>query len=289
VLEWDFGILPEKISVGPFVAAYPALEPAETGANIRLFPSAEQAKESHRKGVRALLFLRFEKDLGFVKQYVVLPEEIQTQALYFGGKKAVEKAMMEALQKEAFERDIRNEQDFRASAENLSRDLFDISHALGKVVQEILLTYHRVRMAMSDTLKNMGSNQAMKALIEEVRQDLEVLVPKDFLAKYSLSRLKHIPRYLEAMRLRLERARHDPAKDRDKAKQASQFIQALQNLEKKVTSGTSSEMRSDIAEFRWMVEEFKVSIFAPELKTAHPISVKRLLIKLKTIQEKNES
>jgi ATP-dependent helicase HrpA len=49
---WDFGILQEKISVGPFVAAYPALEPADRGANIRLFPTVEQANESHRKGVR---------------------------------------------------------------------------------------------------------------------------------------------------------------------------------------------------------------------------------------------
>ncbi len=285
VTEWDFGFLPTKISVGPFVTAYPALEPAERGANIKLFPSEEQAQESHRKGVRALFFIRFEKDLEFVKRYVVLPDEIQQQALYFGGKGAVEKAMMVTLQKESFERDIRSEEDFRICAESLTRDLFSISHSLGEVVQEILATYHRVRMMMSDIEKDRGDNQAVKSLVEEVRQDLGNLVPRDFLIRYSLERLKHIPRYLEALRLRVERGRYDPAKDRTKAEQASRFIQALRNLEEKVAADASYAKKTEVEEYLWMVEEFKVSLFAPELKTAHPVSAKRLLIKLKAIQD----
>jgi ATP-dependent helicase HrpA len=285
IVEWDFGILPEKISVGPFVTAYPALEPAERGANIKLFPSEEQARESHRKGVRALLFLRFEKDLAFVKRYVVVPDEIKTQALYFGGKDVLEEAMMEALQKEVFERDVRSEAEFHTLTESLTRDLFDIGHALGKIVQEILAAYESARMTISGIKKAMGDNQAIKGLIEETRSDLDSLVPSEFLFRYSLERLKHIPRYLEALRLRLERARHDPAKDRAKAEQASRFIQASENLVKEVHADTPLEKKVEIEEYRWMVEEFKVSLFAPELKTAFPVSAKRLLIKLKTIQE----
>jgi len=287
IMEWDFGILPEKVSVGPFVTAYPALEPAKRGANIRLFPSAEQARESHRKGVRSLLFLHFEKDLEFVKRYVVLPDEIQAQALYFGGKEALEKAMMDALQKEAFERDIRSEEEFRVCAESLTKDLFEVSHALVEVVKEILSTYHKVRMTVSDIVKDMGDNQAVKSLVEEVKKDLDVLVPKDFPERYSLERLKHIPRYQEALRLRVERARHDPAKDRAKAEQASRFVQVLRNLVEEVTADISLEKKADIEDYSWMVEEFKVSLFAPELKTAHPVSAKRLLVKLKAIQEKS--
>ena len=101
--------------------------------------------------------------------------------------------------------------------------------------------------------------------------------------------VKHIPRYLEAIQVRVDRARHDPAKDKAKAEQASRFVQELENLEEKVTTGTSLEIKTEIEEYRWMVEEFKVSIFAPELKTAHPISSKRLLNKLKAIQEKIQS
>jgi ATP-dependent helicase HrpA len=235
-----------------------------------------------------LFFIQFEKDLEFVKQYVALPEEIQTHALYFGGKEALEKAMMEALQMEALEKDIRSEVEFQACAENLTTDLFDISHVLREVVQEILLTYHKVQIAMSDTLKELGNNRAMKTLIHETKKDLEALVPKDFLTKYPLARLKHIPRYLEALHSRVQRAKLDPVKDWTKAEQASRFIDAAKKHSEKDAADISFDIQADIEEFRWMVEEFKVSLFAPELKTAFPISPKRLLNKLKIIKGKVE-
>ena len=288
LVEWNFGILPEKISVVPFVTAFPALEQGERGANIRLFPSVEQAHASHQTGVRALFAIHFEKDLDYVKRYVVLPDEIQTQALYFGGKGVLEKAMMEALQKEALEKDVRSEEEFFACTKNLSHDLFEIGHAIVELTQEILSSYHKARMTMSDIEKRVRNNQAINSLIEEAKKDLESLVPSDFLIRYSLERLKHIPRYLEALRLRAERARHDPAKDRAKAEQASRFIQSCENLNEEITADTSFEIKTEIEGFRWMVEEFKVSLFAPELKTAYPVSAKRLLIKLKAVQEKNE-
>lgn len=287
ITDWDFGVLPEKISVGPFVTAYPALEPSEWGASIRLFTSEEQARQSHRKGVRALFSHRLQEDLEFVQRYLVLPEDIQQQTLYFGGKEAVEKAMTEALRTETFEKDIRSEQDFLAASERLSRELFDISHAIVGVVREILTTYHRVRVTLKNTLEVMGDNQAMRNLVAEVEKDLTSLVPKNFLAPYSLEKLKHIPRYMEAMILRIERASHDPAKDRTKAEQAASFLQERDILLRDINANSPMEKRDAIEEFRWMVEEFKVSLFAPELKTAFPISAKRLSIKLKAIQANN--
>jgi len=284
--SWEFGILPEKISVGPFVSAYPALQPVEGGANIKLFPSKEQAQESHRKGVRSLLFLRFEKDLEFLKKYTVLPEDFQTQALYFGGKEVMEKTMMEALQKEALEKDIRSEEEFRAYSESLTRELFAISHALGEAVQGVLSAYNKVRMTLRSISKRQGTSQAVKNLIHEARQALDDLVPRDFLEIYSLERLRSIPRYLEALRLRVERGMYNPAKDRSKAEQASQFVRAFKKLQEETAASSSSERKAAVEEFRWMLEELKVSLFAPELKTAHPISFKRLLLKLKTLQEK---
>ncbi len=285
--SWSFGFLPENISVGPFVTAYPALEPAAGGANIKLFPSKEQAQESHRKGVRSLLFLRFKKDLEFLKQYLVLPEELQTYTLYFGGKEAVEKAMMEALQIETFEKDIRKEKEFQAYAESLTQGLFAMSHSLGEAVQEILSGYKKVRMTLRNIVKSQESSQAVKSLIDEAKQELDDLMPRDFLTRYSLERFKHIPRYLEALRLRVERGAYNPSKDRSKAEQVSPFIKALKTLRNKLPADSSMEKKAAVEEFRWMVEEFKVSLFAPEIKTAHPISAKRLLVKLKALQVSN--
>jgi ATP-dependent helicase HrpA len=109
-------------------------------------------------------------------------------------------------------------------------------------------------------------------------------MPRDFLTRYSLERLEQIPRYMEALRLRIERGAYNPTKDKSKADQVSPFIQALKNLRNKTPADSPSEQKAAVEEFRWMVEEFKVSLFAPEIKTAHPISAKRLLAKLKELQ-----
>jgi ATP-dependent helicase HrpA len=287
ITSWDMKTLPEEIPVGPYVNAYPALEPAAGEANLRLFASREEARKSHRLGVRNLLFLRFEKDLDFIKRYLVLPEESRNLALYFGGQEAVERHLMEALQKEALEKDLRSREEFDAFAENLPRELFAIGHALTEVTQKIIAAYYKVRMAIRDTSAGpLKDNKAVKNLLEEIRKELDSLVPKNFLSLYPLSRLEHFPRYLDALHLRVERGRYDPAKDRTKAEQVIPFIEALRSLQQEILKDSSLERETEIDEFRWMVEEFKVSMFAPELKTAQPISAKRLLSKLKTLREK---
>jgi ATP-dependent helicase HrpA len=215
-----------------------------------------------------------------------LPEEIRKLALYFGGQEEVEKGLMEALQKEAFERDIRTWEEYESYGKNLTRELFAISHTLTEVAQKIMTAYHRVRMTMSDSSASTKDNQAVKNIHEQVRQELDSLVPKNFLSEYPLSRLKQLPRYVDALRLRVERGRYNPSKDRAKAEQVSPFIRALRSLKTESSENSSLERETEVEEFRWMVEEFKVSLFAPEFKTAYPISAKRLLAKVKALQKK---
>jgi len=285
--SWDFGSLPEKISIGPFVTAYPALVPADSGAGLRLFANQEKARESHLKGVRSLLFMRFQKDLKFLKQYLAVPEELENQALYFGGKVSVEKSMMEALQKESLEKNIRTAEEFRVCVENMTKDLYAVSHALAKAVTGILVTYQKLRLELEKIGEAKEKNQAVERLISQVKKEAGDLVPKDFPVIYELKRLKHIPRYLEALRLRAERGAYNPVKDRAKTAQLAPFVESLEKLKNEVAEGSRSRIpergKTGLEEFRWMIEEFKVSLFAPELKTAYPVSPKRLRLKLKEI------
>jgi len=283
---WDFDTLPETVSVGPFVNAYPALVAREGGADIRLFATREQAHLAHPKGVRSLLYLRFKKDLHFMKRYLTLPEDLHILALYFGGKDAVGKVLMEALQQEVLEKDIRAKTEFISYSESLTHILFEKSHALTKAASQIMRAYHKVRAAQKDIVKNLKDNQSVQILSDEVEKELNILVPKDFLMAYSLERLIHIPRYAEALCLRMERGRYDPAKDRAKAEIISPFARALRSLQEDSATDLSLERKTAVDEFRWMVEEFKVSVFAPELKTAYPISAKRITAKLRTLQDR---
>jgi ATP-dependent helicase HrpA len=92
-------------------------------------------------------------------------------------------------------------------------------------------------------------------------------------------RLPHLPRYLKALLVRAERAAVNPAKDQEKVKQILPFRQALQAL----NPPAAEPARRALEEFRWMLEEFKVSVFAQELGTAQPVSAKRLAAQLQAL------
>jgi ATP-dependent helicase HrpA len=101
-----------------------------------------------------------------------------------------------------------------------------------------------------------------------MRSDLDGLVPKNFLTQVPFSQLKHLPRYLKAILIRAERAALNPLKDKEKIATVLPYVDALNKLPN--SSGSKKN------EFRWLLEEFKVSVFAQELGTVQPVSPKRL-------------
>ncbi len=283
IAAWDFGDLPELVAIGPSTIAYPGLEAAENHVNIRLFKTGEEAKASHMKGVQLLLLLKFSKDLKFVERYLGLAPEYLKAALYFGGEEAVRKMMTENLKTEVFQRNLRSPEDFRAYSETVVKGLFEKGHQILEATIKVLAAYQKLRAELYASEKTDPANKVLGAICAEIRLDLDKLVPKNFLEIYRLDRLIHLPRYLEAKELRAARAKNDPQKDRNKAAQVESFSTALLKMEQSVSARASPEKRQAIEEFRWMIEEFKVSLFAPELRTAHPISAQRLIKEYKKL------
>jgi len=288
--SWDFGPLPETVAAGPFTAAFPGFEPAEGGVNIRLFTSGEEAAASHVKGVEALLLPRFAKDVEFVKRYLALPEEYEAPARFFGGRAALAKAMIESLKREVFRKNIRSAEALETLAAGVVRALFEKGQELREAVIQVLDACTRVRRVLpkapGTALKEFSSLRSPAAEAgETLRGELDRLVPADFPSAYPASRLRHLPRYLDALRIRAERAKFDPEKDRRKAEQVEPFTDALARLRKGFDADTSPEKKAAVEEFRWMIEEFRVALFAPEVKTAHPVSPKRLAARIREIEE----
>ena len=104
--------------------------------------------------------------------------------------------------------------------------------------------------------------------------ELDALLPRNFLAVIPFEQLAHIPRYLKALATRMERAALNPVKDKERALIIAPYLAKLKNLTENPPK--SVEAKKLFEEFRWMVEEFKVSIFAQELGTAFPVSARRL-------------
>jgi ATP-dependent helicase HrpA len=106
--------------------------------------------------------------------------------------------------------------------------------------------------------------QTHKTPYPGLENDLATLVPADFLRRTPFGRLKELPRYLKAMQARADRWKRDPAKDASRARELQPFVQAVARLGERA------------GHFRWLVEEFRVSLFAQELGTAEPVSAVRL-------------
>ena len=278
---WDFDNLPESISLGPHLMAFPALEPVEAGVNVRLFENHHQALSVHMKGVRTLFLLHFKKDLKFLRRNLSLPEKGSKWAGYFGGIKVIERALYENILRGLFHINLRTREAFDTHARNAGQTMLSQGKAVRDLALKVLEAYHQTRSAIHTIETGNPSNRAVRTLCAHIRADLEALMPEDFLERYDQARLAQIPRYLKAMEIRAERGANDPGRDRTKMEQAEVFIKDYNRIA--LSSHASEEKREALDAYRWMIEEFKVSLLAQELKTAFPVSKKRLTEKKQEI------
>jgi len=280
VERWSFGDLPESIVVeeigGAPLLAYPGLAVREGEVDVRLFRKHEEAAASSPAGVRRLAELVLARDLarlwkelgGLGRQLTAPPKQAASfqDALHQLGAKILAPAAAftspEQLQHSANEHLLAHtlrlepifplaEARFVAMCEAARRELPGLAYKVGEAARQIV----ELRQKALGLPKRYAS----------LEQDIERLVPGDFLARTPHPQIAHLPRYLKAVLVRAERASFAPAKDAEKAKQLAPF------------AGWPKRVPEDRHEtFRWMLEEFRVSIFAPELGTAQTVSAKRL-------------
>jgi ATP-dependent helicase HrpA len=288
ITRWDFGELPDHVShTGTPEAgwlAYPALEKSSTdakGADLRLFLNREEAIAAHKKGVAELYRIYLSKNIKFLKKRLALPNTVHPLGDYFGGGKRLEKGMLERVLEELFCKNIRSENEFKAHAEAAAPKLLSVAEKLQESVIPVLTAYHETRNTLSGLQR---ANPAALAFYGELGDDLARLVPDNFIGLYEPDRLMHIVRYIKAVGIRAQRAAIDFEKDQTKQKEVLPFSERLNEQINTLSHHASTEKREAVEEFFWMLEEFKVSIFAQELKTAFPVSKKRLQSRLKQIE-----
>ncbi|MEP6668306.1 MAG: ATP-dependent RNA helicase HrpA [Chthoniobacter sp.] len=283
ITTWSMGDLPESVVVeevgGAPLLAYPGLVLRENEVDVRLFRKREEAERSSGKGVRHLAELvlardlsRLWKDLNGLAKH--LPTSAPKQAAHFHSAlhqisvqlqpAAAAFATPEVLQKSAYEHLLAHvlqlspifpltEARFVALAESARRELPALTYQLGERVRQIF----DLRQKMLASSKRYPAFDA----------DLQRLLPADFLARTPHAQLPHLFRYLRAIQIRAERAEVSPAKDAEKAKQLLPFAKWENHVPEPQREA-----------FRWMLEEFRVSLFAQELGTAQPASAQRLKV-----------
>jgi len=254
--EWKFGDLPPQITVsehhGVPVHAYPGLKAMPAGVAVRLFATPEEAAAATRAGLGRLFATQLRHDIGWLEK--------DLKALRMLGPLAVTLTTPDALQADALAAIVRwvsarTVQPLHAAAfaqklEDAKRDLRGLVPKLGDWLKEIFT----LRLAL----------EVHKTPYPGMAGDLAALLPPDFLKTMPFEQVPHLVRYLRGMQVRAERWKRDVAKDASRAQELAPFTAALKK------SGPAA------GEVRWLVEEFRVSLFAQELGTAEPVSAVRL-------------
>jgi ATP-dependent helicase HrpA len=290
ITQWDFGDLPEFVNdtdnKKASWVAYPALETDSTtnkSVNLRLFRRQVKAIAAHRAGVATLYAIHFAKNLKVLKRQLILPADVRFMADYFGGPKKLVQQLYDRVIEELFAKNIRSGKAFYAHAESVAAKIFPVGREWLDKTIPVLNAYHDARSRITDLQQANRTNSMAMSFFEELALELERLVPQTFVAIYDIRRLDHLPRYIQAAAIRARRAVVDFEKDRAKSQEIIKFTDGLNQLLKELSPSVSDEKRQAIEAYFWMVEEYKVSVFAQELKTAIPISAKRLEMKLKEI------
>ena len=271
VTAWDIGTLPESIKFArgkQQLTGYLGLQKEKDGRiALRLFDTSAAAEQAHRLGVIELMKLQLKeqvKDLnkgiqGFT-QAAMLLKHINADTL--------RDDLTQAVCDRAFigEDELpRNEKAFKEQIKRARSRLPAVKEALSRYLQETAAAY-----------AELNSKLGKHPLTHLMRQRLQTLLAAGFATRTPWAQWPRLPIYLKAMTLRLEKYSSNPA--RDAAREAD--IQELEQMWQEKTDGLVKQgqpVSDDLAAFKWMIEELRVSLFAQELKTPYPVSVKRLM------------
>jgi ATP-dependent helicase HrpA len=276
--SWELDALPEQVMLdvgGLRLLAYPALVDTETAVDVRLLESPAAAAEATREGLRRLFLLQLSTTLA--KLEAQLPGSLAQCPLVATGwpmtprRQIVLRALDEAFRLTDPEVVPRSKAAFRERLAEGCDELPGALAQLGRVAVELSAELDKVRRALKALA---GKPGVPRAVLDDIQSQLAHLAPPDLMRATSAPRLGHIARYLKAIQVRLSRQAHDPQKDQQKAAQVAPFWQSY--LTKRNELRTKGSPLAEIDEFGWLIEELRVQAFAPELKTAVPVSSQRL-------------
>ncbi len=267
ITQWNFADPPERIELasasGSSLAAFPGLQLEAGEVCLRLFPSSQQARQATRAGFLRLCELALSKELAWLQKDLRALDACKQLYVTLGSSDEFLETALASLKTHLFEIEPvwpLRKATFDAAVAQARERLPGLVQRFGPLIKSILELRQELLLCRQP--------------FPTVRSELDELLPKAFLAKIRFQRLQHLPRYLRAMLVRAERARVNAPKDREKAAQIAPFQKKLAELQKR--AAVAPELADQIEEFRWAIEEFKVSLFAQELGTVRPISAKRL-------------
>jgi ATP-dependent helicase HrpA len=281
---WDFGDIPPVVELGEDALglmrhAYPALVMDGRRLSLRLFQDPASAGEKTREALTELYQLAFEAELKQLRRQWTFHGELAGLVFFMGRVAEANDKLLAYILRELF--DLHGPQDpdrrrFQATVGRYKGCLAAEGRELVSEVHEVAREREATRQSLGRFMSLSQGNRALVERLEQLGRDLEELAPPDFLSCYPRAVIQALPHYLRALRIRGERLYASPGKDGQKWLQAELHVNRWRELEAASGGALSEEERKLAEEYRWMLEELKVALFAPEMKTRFRVSAKRL-------------
>jgi ATP-dependent helicase HrpA len=267
---WTFGELPELMEIskgGQTLIGFPALVDVQDAVTIEVFDEPEVAASKNRAGLRRLFALQIKDALKYLEKNIPDLQKMAVAYMPLGTADELKTQIIDVALDRAFLLDPlpNDEITFKRRIEEGRGRLTLIANEVARLAGTILLEFGAA------TRKNKDTKNAPDATAD-CTQQLQRLMPKNFMAATPWPQLQHCARYLKAVTLRLDKYRADPARDAQRLAELRPQEQRYWRLVAERKGAQDARM----LEFRWLLEELRVSFFAQELRTPQPVSIKRL-------------
>ncbi|WP_293776384.1 ATP-dependent RNA helicase HrpA [uncultured Oxalicibacterium sp.] len=265
---WTFGELPELLEIQQGkqkLIGFPALVDRKTHCDLEVFDDPDEAARVHRLGLRRLMALQLKEQVKFLEKNIPGLQQMGMQFMAIGSQEELRDQIIEqALERACLQDPLpKNAEQFNARKDEGKSRLGLLVNEIARLAGNVLADYHTLP-------KKLQTVKAHTQAVNDMQAQMQALVGKRFIAQTDYAHLTHFPRYLKAIGIRIDKLRADPLRD---ARAMSEWQQAASSWQRAL-----KERHGDpkMDQYRWMLEELRVSLFAQELRTPMPVSVKRL-------------
>jgi ATP-dependent helicase HrpA len=268
--DWSFGELPELMEVrkgGQVLVGFPALIDKGSGVEIEVFDEPDVAAAKHRAGLRRLVALQLKEPLKYLEKNISDLPRMATQFMALGSAEDLREQIIAVAVDRAF-----LAEPLPTDAPGFKARLEAGRGRLTLIAQEVARAAAAVLQEHANALRKLKDSKLPKDVADDIAAQLQRLVGKRFLTSTPWAALAQLPRYLRAVVLRLDKWRADPARDAQRLAELRPLEQRW--LRRMAERRGTADARLD--DFGWLLEELRVSLFAQELRTPQPVSVKRL-------------
>ncbi|MDQ2780542.1 MAG: DUF3418 domain-containing protein, partial [Pseudomonadota bacterium] len=267
---WTFGELPELMELakgGQTLVGFPALVDEGGAVGIELFDEPEVARHTHRAGLRRLVALQLRDALKYLEKNLPDLQKMAVAYMPLGSADELRTQIVDAALDRAF-----LVEPWPTDAASFEKRLAEGRGRLTLIAGEVSRLAAVVLAEHAAVVRKLKDSRPPKDVADDIAAQLDRLVPKRFVTQTPWPQLGQLPRYLKAITMRLDKLRADPARDAARFAELRPIEQRY--LRKLAERRGTADARLD--EFRWWIEELRVGLFAQELKTPQPVSVKRL-------------